>query len=186
MPTYGMTVLHLPASISLSSAFVNGICGTIGCVLGGILADHYGRFVVVIAPRVLLMAALWPALMLINVHANPTLFLSLCGAFSVVQTASGTIIIVLIPYCFPPAVRTAGLSFGYALAVAIFGGTAQVVFTWLISITGDPLSPFWYIVLLNLLTIASVWAMPNRWVMPPGRAQARQAAEAGSGAPGAV
>jgi hypothetical protein len=33
----------------------------------------------------------------------------------------------------------------YALAVTVFGGTAQLVVTWLIRVTGDPLSPAWYL-----------------------------------------
>jgi hypothetical protein len=70
--------------------------------------------------------------------------------------------IVLIPACFPPAIRTTGLSVGYAVGVAIFGGTAQVVFTWLIGATGNPMSPAYYLVVANLVTVAATWAMRGR------------------------
>ena len=40
--------------------------------------------------------------------------------------------------------RATGVSVTYALSVAIFGGTAPYIITWLASTTGDPLSPAYY------------------------------------------
>jgi hypothetical protein len=33
----------------------------------------------------------------------------------------------------------------YAVAIASFGGTAQLVVTWLLHVSGDPLAPAWYL-----------------------------------------
>jgi len=33
----------------------------------------------------------------------------------------------------------------YATSIALFGGTTQLVVTWLIQITGNPLAPGWYL-----------------------------------------
>jgi MFS family permease len=42
--------------------------------------------------------------------------------------------------------RIRGRAFGtvYATAIAVFGGTTQLVLTWLIHVTGDPMAPGWY------------------------------------------
>lgn len=73
--------------------------------------------------------------------------------------------IILIPKIFPAAVRTSGLSIAYALGVTIFGGTAQVVFTWIISATGDKLFWVWYIVALGIVSLLGTIAIhvPAAW-----------------------
>jgi hypothetical protein len=73
--------------------------------------------------------------------------------------------IVLIPKIFPPLVRTSGLSIAYALGVTLFGGTAQVVFTWIINATGDKLSWVWYIITMSVVSlIATVLIrVPRAW-----------------------
>jgi hypothetical protein len=67
--------------------------------------------------------------------------------------------ILLIPMIFPDAVRTSGLSIAYALGVTLFGGTAQVVFTWIIDNTGDKLACVWYIIAMSLLSLAGTMAI---------------------------
>ncbi|HUF82942.1 MAG TPA: MFS transporter, partial [Burkholderiales bacterium] len=52
-----------------------------------------------------------------------------------------------------------GYSIGYNFSVAIFGGSAPFLATWLISTTGNPLSPAYYLILgaaASLLTILTV------------------------------
>jgi MHS family proline/betaine transporter-like MFS transporter len=49
------------------------------------------------------------------------------------------------------------MSTGYSLAVAIFGGFAPFVATWLIDRTGNPVAPAFYLIaaaLLSMLVIA--------------------------------
>ena len=38
------------------------------------------------------------------------------------------------------------MSTGYSLAVALFGGFAPFIATWLITATSSPISPTWYVV----------------------------------------
>ena len=49
-----------------------------------------------------------------------------------------------IPESLPPAVRSGANATVYALAIAIFGGSAQYVIAWLIRQTGDVLAPAYY------------------------------------------
>ena len=58
-----------------------------------------------------------------------------------------------------PCVRTSGLSIAYALGVTIFGGTAQIVFTWVIGATGDKLSWVWYIVFMSVVSFFATAAL---------------------------
>jgi hypothetical protein len=53
-------------------------------------------------------------------------------------------------------VRSAGLSTVYALAVTVFGGTTQLVVTWLIHATGDPLAPAWYLIASSAIGVVAI------------------------------
>ena len=46
---------------------------------------------------------------------------------------------------FPAKVRSLGMSMAYNVAVMIFGGFAQFIVTWLIKVTGSPMSPAYYV-----------------------------------------
>jgi MHS family citrate/tricarballylate:H+ symporter-like MFS transporter len=54
----------------------------------------------------------------------------------------------------PKRIRSQALATVYASAIALFGGTTQLVVTWLIKITGNPMSPAWY--LFGALVIGQV------------------------------
>jgi MHS family proline/betaine transporter-like MFS transporter len=62
---------------------------------------------------------------------------------------------------FPTESRTTWMSTGYSLAVAIFGGFAPYVATWLIGATGSPLSPTFYLIGAALISTAVILALPE-------------------------
>jgi MHS family proline/betaine transporter-like MFS transporter len=62
---------------------------------------------------------------------------------------------------FPTQSRTTWMSTGYSLAVAVFGGFAPYVATWLIGATGSPLSPTLYLIGAALVSTAVVLALPE-------------------------
>ena len=57
---------------------------------------------------------------------------------------------------FATRVRYGGFSIGYNFSVAIFGGTAPYIATFLVSSTGNPLSPAFYVIHGALLTFLTL------------------------------
>jgi MFS transporter, MHS family, proline/betaine transporter len=60
---------------------------------------------------------------------------------------------------FPTRMRSTWMSIGYSLAVALFGGFAPYVATWLIARTGSPLAPTGYVMgaaVVSAITIATL------------------------------
>jgi MFS transporter, MHS family, proline/betaine transporter len=53
---------------------------------------------------------------------------------------------------FPTRVRYTALSIGYNIAVAVFGGFAPFIATWLIRETGNPLAPAFYVIAAAVIT----------------------------------
>jgi MHS family proline/betaine transporter-like MFS transporter len=62
----------------------------------------------------------------------------------------------LFPELFPTRTRTTGMSIGYAMAVAIFGGFAPFISAWLIAVTGSKTAPSFYVMLAALVSIAAL------------------------------
>ncbi|EOQ81133.1 MFS family transporter [Pseudomonas aeruginosa VRFPA02] len=145
---------------------VAGAALALSALLGGVLCDRYGRRAVLILPRLALLAVLFPALQAMTRHPEPAVFLAVLALLSALHGMSGAALIVLLVESFPRALRSTGFSLVYATGVAAFGGTAQIVVTWLIGVTGNPLSPLGYLLLANLVCLVGAWLARETW---PGR-----------------
>jgi hypothetical protein len=110
-------------------------------------------------------AFLYPALHLVVSSNSPMVFIAVIGLLMAPHAMASAAGIILIPKIFPAAVRTSALSIAYALGVTIFGGTAQVMFTWIIGATGDKLFWVWYIVALSIVSLLGTIAIrvPAEW-----------------------
>jgi MHS family proline/betaine transporter-like MFS transporter len=58
---------------------------------------------------------------------------------------------------FPTHSRTTLMSTGYSLSVAIFGGFAPFIATWLIGATGSPISPTFYLIAAGMVSGIAIW-----------------------------
>lgn len=60
---------------------------------------------------------------------------------------------------FPTAVRSTWMSAGYSVAVAVFGGFAPFIATWLIARTGNPVAPSFYVMAAAAVSMAVIAGM---------------------------
>jgi MHS family proline/betaine transporter-like MFS transporter len=67
---------------------------------------------------------------------------------------------------FATRVRSSGYSIGYHVSVALFGGTASYIATWLVDRTGNDLAPALYaaavVTFATVLTMRETGARPLR------------------------
>jgi len=61
---------------------------------------------------------------------------------------------MLIVSALPRHVRATGTSMIYAFGVTLFGGSAQLIVTWLLDVSGNPLAPVWYVT--GMLTVSLI------------------------------
>lgn len=156
--TYALTTLGFSTTVSMAVGVAVGISGMVFSIVGGVLADRFSLKSVSIVARVLMTVLFYPLLTLVLGTNSPTLFILAMCVLMAFQAMSGAAAIVLLPLCLPREIRTAGLSIGYATGVTIFGGTAQIVFTWLIETTGNKLAPLWYVVAAGIVSILATAA----------------------------
>jgi metabolite-proton symporter len=118
----------------------------------GLLSDRIGR-------RPLLMASCIGYALL----SYPLFMLGSSGSVGFAFLAQFTMIVFQSLYAgpcpaayaelFPTRVRYTALSIGYNIAVAIFGGFAAYIATWLIQATGNPLAPAFYVITAAVVTL---------------------------------
>jgi MFS family permease len=161
MTTYAETALHLHTPTAITAPLIGGITTIVFALAGGWLADRYGRRVVMLLPRIILVLAIYPAFMFLNGHASLVTLLMTTGLMSALGSLSAAAVIVAVPESLPESVRASGLSTAYAFAVTVFGGTTQFVLTWLIHVSHDPLSPAWYMIVSGVLGVIAMALMPE-------------------------
>ena len=54
---------------------------------------------------------------------------------------------------FATRVRSSGYSIGYNVSVAVFGGTAPYVATWLVARTGNVIAPAYYVIAAAIVSL---------------------------------
>jgi MFS family permease len=161
MTTYAITTLHLPASLSIAATAVVGSFVLLFSILGGWLSDRFGRRIVMIVPRALLVIVTYPAFLLMIRHPGAATLLSMSALMAALTALSAAPSLVAMAELFPRAIRSAALSIAYAFTVTVFGGTTQLVVTYLIGVTGDPLSPAYYVIITSIAGVIAMLAIPE-------------------------
>jgi MFS family permease len=166
MTTYAETALHLKTPTAITAPLIGGGTTLVFALLGGWLADRYGRKWVMLVPRILLVLAIYPAFLFLTGHASLVTLLLTTGLMSALGSLSSAAVIVAVPESLPESVRASGLSTAYAFAVTVFGGTTQFVLAWLIGVSHDPLAPAWYMIGSGLIGIVAMAMMPETRARP--------------------
>jgi MHS family proline/betaine transporter-like MFS transporter len=159
MPTFTQKHVGLGRSEALWSNTLGLLVLVVFAPLAGWWSDRIGRKPLLLACCVALALLSYPLFQLML--AQPTL-----ATVMTVQVLFGLIIAAFsgpgpaaIAEIFPTHTRSTWMSAGYSLSVAVFGGFAPFVATWLIARTGSPLSPTWYVIaaaMVSTLVIASL------------------------------
>jgi MFS transporter, MHS family, alpha-ketoglutarate permease len=126
----------------------------------GALSDRIGRRNSMLCFGVFMTVATVPILTALGRVSSPytafgLILLALAGA-SFYTSVSGVVKAEL----FPMHVRALGVGLSYALANAVFGGSAEYVALWFKSIGHEP-SFFWYVTALAVVSLAAAVLMPD-------------------------
>jgi MFS family permease len=161
MTTYAITTLKLTAAAGFAATIAGGLAILVFALVGGWLSDRVGRWPVMVAPRVILAAGTWPMFSWLAASPSPITLVLATTLLTGLTALSAAASLVLIPELLPRQVRATGLAVAYAIGVSLFGGTTQFIITYLISATGDPTSPAWYVTVTSLISVFAMWALPE-------------------------
>lgn len=163
MTTYVIRTLKLPADIAMMTSLAGYIAAAIGVPIGAWAADRFGIRVSILVPRVLFLLVVFQGFMMLTakgVTIETLIGVNVVLNFLLAMSYGG--LYVLLTEAFPKAVRSSGLSIAYALSVTIFGGSTQMIITYLIDKLQDPLVPAYYQIAANILSIFAVLLITDK------------------------
>ena len=77
-------------------------------------------------------------------------------AFGAMLTINDGTLASFLAEVFPTRVRYTGFAFTFNMANALLGGTAPLVCTWLIQMTGNKMMPAWYLVFFSVIALIAM------------------------------
>lgn len=122
--------------------------------LSGHLSDRVGRKKMIVASSLGLAVVAYPLFMWSDHGVFQSAFLAQLIFTLIFCNIQGSMPATLAEM-FPTGVRFSGIALGYNLTLALVGGTAPMVCTWLVDATGDIASPAYYLILLALISLVA-------------------------------
>nr|WP_198004777.1 MFS transporter [Rubrobacter xylanophilus] len=163
--TYQTQELGLSSGSAAMLSTITSIVAMVLVPLFGALSDRVGRKPLLIASGLGFLLLSYPAFLLMRTGD--------LGAIILVQTGLGILLALILSThavamseIFPTRVRQAGLSLGYQVTAAIFAGTVPYLMTYLISATGNPYVPAFYLMFVGLVGVGTTLTLRETAGLP--------------------
>ncbi|MDD9139812.1 MAG: MFS transporter [Candidatus Cardinium sp.] len=156
---YYHTVLKLDNTIALSYLFYVSFISMLSMPLFGRLADRIGPFKTIVRASIALCLLILPTLVYMTHFisiVHQIIGLTVLGMLSGVM---GGVAYFFVLSLFKPEQKFSGASFSYNLGIALFGGSTPPISHWLITQTKLQFAPAFYIMLLAVLFLLSLYLM---------------------------
>ena len=121
----------------------------------GILSDRIGRKPVLLVATALGFVGAVPAFWLLNHHSVLLAFLGQLVLVVMIGTYGGTQPSIMVEAA-PAPVRCTAVALGYNICLGVIGGLTPLAATWLVSRTGDEISPAFLIMAAAAVTFATI------------------------------
>jgi len=156
MPTFLQKYVKLSRTEALWSTSAGLLVLVVATPLMGLLSDRIGRKPLLLAACAGFVLLPYPlfVLMLSGVSLATIVVVQVVLALTIaLYSGPGPAAIAEI---FPTKARSTWMSTGYSAGVAIFGGFAPFIATWLIARTGNPISPSYYVIVAAVASMAVI------------------------------
>lgn len=173
MPTYALTVLHMPAASSFAIGLVGAMVALVTAPVSGHLSDRFGRRTLMIAGSAIGTLTIIPGYWLIVHQPSAWTLYPVIALVTFASSLATTPLLTTITESFPARIRCSALAITYAVAITIFGGSTQFVLAWLIHYSGDPMAIAYYRAAAVAIGLVAVLMIAES---APARARPRAAA----------
>ncbi|WP_298255787.1 MFS transporter [Bradyrhizobium sp.] len=161
MTTYAQHTLHVDAPLAFATTVVSNAIGIAAAFFGGWLADRAGRWPVMVWPQLAALLLTYPVFLWVVESRSSAALLGGLGLLALIGSIPYSAFYVGLVEGLPKNIRGGAFATIYAVAIAIFGGTAQLVVAWLTEVTGNALAPAWYLLLATAAGLCAMILMPE-------------------------
>ncbi len=153
MPTFTQKHAGLTQADALWATTVGLLVLMVATPFAGALSDRAGRKPLLVLSCACLIALPYPLFALMLGEAQTATIVLVQAVFALAIALFSGPGPAAIAEIFPTRVRSTWMSTAYSLAVAIFGGFAPFIATWLIARTDSPLSPTFYLIAAGIVSL---------------------------------
>ena len=144
--TYAQATLHMSQRIGFIAGIGAYAIAIPSALLGGWLSDRHGRRPVNIGGNLVFLVMIYPVFAwIVATRSEVALFVGMMSLSAAANFNAGSFYASLAEG-LPKSIRGSGFGTVYAVSIAAFGGTTQLVVTWLIHVTGSAMAPAWYLI----------------------------------------
>ena len=155
MPTYQSKVIPNPIDHAIDLNTLSMLVLVVLLPLGGLMGDRFGFRRMMLWGIGITGIGVYPLFLWIDTGSFLGALVSGLIFALGISWVQGPMPAML-AHTFPPDIRNTGVGIAYNLAMGLFGGTAPMVCTWLISATGDIAAPAYYLLALAVISAVSL------------------------------
>ena len=161
LPNYATFQLNIPRGDAVWAGFVAAAMMVVFGPISGRMTDRVGRRKMVWWTRLALLVMPYPAFVLLNAFPSLLCLLLVVGCLAIPMAMTSPATLVLVSEVLPQRMRATGMAVTYYVAVAVFGGFAQLFSTALIHLTDSPNAPAFYLIGCGMISLLGLAAVPE-------------------------
>ena len=161
IPNYAEFQFHIPRGQAVWAGFVAAAMMVVFGPIAGWMSDRFGRRNMVWWTRIALLVLAYPAFVVMNAYPTLPCLLVVVGILAIPMAMTSPATLVLVSEVLPQRLRATGMSVTYYLAIAVFGGFAQLFSTVLIHLTSNPNAPAIYLIFCGLISLLGLRMVPE-------------------------
>lgn len=163
MPTFAVANLGIPATAAFLGGVVAGVIVLVGVPFVGHLADRVGPARVMTYAAIAALLLAWPLFQLIVTNPSVPVMIIVIALLGVIMAFYFGPLPALLSGLFPAAIRGTGLAVTYNVGVTLMGGTAPLVLTWLLKVTGSLNDPSLYYMVIAVISLVGLYFVRRRY-----------------------
>jgi MHS family proline/betaine transporter-like MFS transporter len=162
--TYMKDFLKITESVAFRLNTINTIIFALMIPIAGWLSDKYGRRAVMMPAILSLLVFSYPLIAMMS-YSPMHAFLGQMGLAVALGILFGPIPALLVEL-FPLKVRYSALSLAHSLSMSIFGGTAPLLVTQALKMSGDLMMPAYFLIISAAGSAVGLWFLRDRYKEP--------------------
>ena len=161
MVTYLTKVVHLPIGMAMKLNFLAILWYLLFTPISGYISDKIGPYKVMLSATIITLVSAKIIYLLLSLG---TIYGAIFGQLLLATLAATFLgpLSAFIYSIFPTSLRYSGIAFNFSLGLAIFGGMAPIISATLIYMTGNPISPFYYLITTSCIGMLSILGLKKR------------------------